>query len=124
MINHYRPKETCWDYNDSLGGFVLESFSEIEHGVEVFDSYGQKSNKRFLLNYGFVEENNDDNEVTFYIPLPEFIDKSLHRTLLNLNHKDEVPITIKANFDDPTVSKTLSILRMVESSQEEASKVT
>lgn len=29
----------------------------------VFDSYGRKCNSRFLLNYGFIVEDNDANEV-------------------------------------------------------------
>lgn len=28
----------------------------------VFDSYGRKCNSRFLLNYGFIVDNNDANE--------------------------------------------------------------
>jgi histone-lysine N-methyltransferase SETD3 len=29
----------------------------------VYDSYGKKCNSRFLLNYGFYNEENDSNEV-------------------------------------------------------------
>jgi len=29
----------------------------------IFDSYGRKCNSRFLLNYGFVVDDNDANEV-------------------------------------------------------------
>jgi len=36
----------------------------------VFDSYGRKCNSRFLLNYGFIVEDNDMNEVA--ISIPEF----------------------------------------------------
>ena len=38
----------------------------------VFDSYGRKCNSRFLLNYGFIVEDNDANEVAISI----YIDKS------------------------------------------------
>lgn len=34
----------------------------------VFDSYGRKCNSRFLLNYGFIVEDNDANEVAVTIP--------------------------------------------------------
>lgn len=34
---------------------------------ELFDSYGKKCNSRFLLNYGFIEEDNDANEYIFKI---------------------------------------------------------
>lgn len=33
----------------------------------VFDSYGRKCNSRFLLNYGFIVEENDANEVAITI---------------------------------------------------------
>ena len=35
----------------------------------VFDSYGRKCNSRFLLNYGFIVEDNDANEVAVTIPI-------------------------------------------------------
>ena len=35
----------------------------------VFDSYGRKCNSRFLLNYGFIVEDNDANEVAITIPI-------------------------------------------------------
>jgi protein-histidine N-methyltransferase len=54
MLNHRLPKQTSWYYSDLLGGFVVESLREIAQGAEVFDSYGQKCNSRFLLSYGFV----------------------------------------------------------------------
>lgn len=35
----------------------------------VFDSYGRKCNSRFLLNYGFIVEENDANEVAITIQI-------------------------------------------------------
>jgi hypothetical protein len=46
-------------------------------GPQVFDSYGQKCNHRFLLNYGFAVENNREldgfcpNEVPIELSIPE-----------------------------------------------------
>lgn len=54
MLNHRIPKQTSWYYCDKLGGFVVEALRDISQGSEVFDSYGQKCNSRFLLSYGFV----------------------------------------------------------------------
>ena len=34
---------------------------------EIFDSYGKKCNSRFLLNYGFVVDSNDANEVVIKV---------------------------------------------------------
>lgn len=33
----------------------------------IFDSYGRKCNSRFFLNYGFVVEGNDANEVNLAV---------------------------------------------------------
>ena len=58
MLNHKLPKQTSWNYIDSEEGFVIEAIEDLPKGVEVFDSYGKKCNSRYLLNYGFVIENN------------------------------------------------------------------
>lgn len=63
MLNHRLPKQTSWYYCERSHGFVVQSLREITTGEEVFDSYGLKCNSRFLLNYGFILENNPHNEV-------------------------------------------------------------
>ena len=58
MLNHYRPRETKWTFNDETQCFTITTLQSIQCGMEVYDSYGQKCNHRFLLNYGFCVENN------------------------------------------------------------------
>lgn len=69
MINHKRPKQSLWSYDDSLESFKIEAYGDCEANSELFDSYGKKCNSRFLLNYGFIEEDNDANEFVFSIDL-------------------------------------------------------
>jgi protein-histidine N-methyltransferase len=75
MLNHYRPRETKWQYEDSSQTFTIVSLQGIGAGAQVYDSYGQKCNHRFLLNYGFSVENNVEpdgfcpNEVTSNQPI-------------------------------------------------------
>jgi hypothetical protein len=69
MLNHHLPKQTSWFYCDKRKGFVIQSLREIEPGTEIFDSYGQKCNSRFLLNYGFTLPSNSHNEVVTLSPL-------------------------------------------------------
>lgn len=52
LLNHAPDPETRWDLG--ADGFVLEAVAPIPAGAEVRDSYGQKSNTRLLLHYGFV----------------------------------------------------------------------
>lgn len=73
MLNHYRPRETKWQFDDTLQSFTVVALQQIHAGAQVYDSYGRKCNHRFLLNYGFSVENNIEadgfcpNEVSYYI---------------------------------------------------------
>lgn len=58
MLNHYRPRETRWTYCEESQCFTITTLQSIARGAQVYDSYGQKCNHRFLLNYGFCVENN------------------------------------------------------------------
>jgi len=69
MLNHKRPRETKWTYQQSRKGFVITTLNPIEKDCEVFDSYGRKCNSRFFVNYGFVPEENEDNEAVMHFEL-------------------------------------------------------
>ena len=62
LLNHKRPRQTQWYYDDKINSFVIQATEDILIGKEIFDSYGKKTNGRFLLNYGFAVENNDSAE--------------------------------------------------------------
>lgn len=63
MLNHKRPRETSWYYSDDHEGFLIEACEDLARGAPVHDSYGKKCNSRFFLNYGFINMNNDANEI-------------------------------------------------------------
>ena len=58
MLNHRRPRETKWTFCEESLCFTITTLREIGAGEQVYDSYGQKCNHRFLLNYGFCVEKN------------------------------------------------------------------
>ena len=62
LLNHRRPRQTQWFYDDEKDAFIVQAIENIEQGNEIFDSYGKKTNARFLLNYGFSIENNETSE--------------------------------------------------------------
>ena len=62
MLNHYRPRETKWQFEDMRQGFTIITLNKIASGAQIYDSYGQKCNHRFLLNYGFSIENNTEED--------------------------------------------------------------
>lgn len=71
MLNHKRPRETAWYYCDEQQGFVIEACEDIPRGAPIHDSYGKKCNSRFFLNYGFINMNNDGNEVNLKFELDD-----------------------------------------------------
>ena len=88
LFNHSYNKNTNWYFNDELNCFVVEAIKDINKNEEIFDSYGNKSNSRFLLNYGFlIEDNNNFNEINLEI---DFNKKII------LNYEDKLKIINKA----------------------------
>jgi histone-lysine N-methyltransferase SETD3 len=72
MLNHKRPRQTKWTFDDSRQAFTITSLQPMARGDQVYDSYGQKCNSRFFVNYGFsLEENEADNEVMFLFEVPQ-----------------------------------------------------
>ena len=67
MLNHSTNNQTHWGYNELNSGFVIESSTRVKRGNEIYDSYGNKCNSRFFLNYGFILEDNKNNEVPISI---------------------------------------------------------
>lgn len=86
MLNHYRPRETKWTFDEDRQAFTITSLQHIPAGAQVYDSYGQKCNHRFLLNYGFAVE--DNREIDGFCP-------------------DEVPLELYVSPDDPLFSQKL-----------------
>mmetsp|Transcript_64335 Transcript_64335/g.96980 ORF Transcript_64335/g.96980 Transcript_64335/m.96980 type:complete len:564 (+) Transcript_64335:131-1822(+) len=86
MLNHYRPRETKWTFDEERQAFTITTLQPIPAGAQVYDSYGQKCNHRFLLNYGFAVE--DNKELDGFCP-------------------NEVPIELALNPEDPLFPRKL-----------------
>jgi histone-lysine N-methyltransferase SETD3 len=112
MLNHYRPRETKWQFEDSSQSFTITTLQSIVAGAQVYDSYGQKCNHRFLLNYGFSVERNVEpdgscpNEVCSYIRvcLLSFILTTVHLLM-------QVPILLELKKDDPLYEQKMTFWR-------------
>lgn len=86
MLNHYRPRETKWTFDEERQAFTITTLQHIPAGAQVYDSYGQKCNHRFLLNYGFAVE--DNRELDGFCP-------------------NEVPLELYVHPDDELFSEKL-----------------
>ena len=113
MLNHKRPRQTHWNYDDACNAFVIKGVSNVKKGDEVFDSYGIKCNSRFLLNYGFTVENNEDNEFKIILILnessPYFKEKMEYLGGKNYTKK----FSLVLNHSDAKIIQFFSFLRFI-----------
>lgn len=114
MLNHKRPKQTSWTYSDEKNGFVIEALREIPRNEQVYDSYGKKCNSRFFLNYGFIVENNDGNEVPIKIYYPESDEKKEMKKEMINDMSDFKKFRVMDNFNENIMHEFMSWLRFVE----------
>ena len=65
-------KNTHWAFEKSNGCFEFKAIQDINKGEPIKISFGKKCNTRFLVNYGYIEENNTNyNEVRLDVVLDE-----------------------------------------------------
>ena len=111
MLNHKRPKQTTWYYCDQRQGFIIEASDDIPRGEQVYDSYGRKCNSRFFLNYGFINLNNDANEVPIVVRFdPEDPGYEIKVKLKN-DKKDSMKFRVVDNLQDQVMLDFISFLR-------------
>ena len=118
LLNHKRPKQTQWFYDDNLESFVIQAIDDIKEGNEIFDSYGKKTNARFLLNYGFCLEENDTSEyllnIDFNNNYPLFdIKKQIFRNEFENNNNINRNFCLNNNIYESQIIELLSFLRFI-----------
>ncbi len=62
MANHVIPPNTTWRYDENRDKFVVVSTKFIHEGDDIYESYGEKCNYRYFVNYGFTVDNNPGEE--------------------------------------------------------------
>ena len=114
LLNHKRPRQTQWYYDDNLESFVIQAIDNIKEGDEIFDSYGKKTNARFLLNYGFCLEDNDTSE---YLLTVEFNDiyplYNLKKNFFQNKSDFTRCFNLSNNFYESQIIELLSFLRFI-----------
>ena len=119
LLNHKRPKQTQWYYDDNLESFVIQAIDNIKEGKEIFDSYGKKTNARFLLNYGFCLDDNDTSEYLLNIkfdekyPLFDVKKKLLIKNEIEYDYKINRSFCLNNNFYESQIVELLSFLRFI-----------
>ena len=110
MLNHKRPRQTSWTYTDDREGFIIEALEDIKRGDQIFDSYGKKCNTRFLLNYGFINLDNDANEYPLTIEL-DTADTNYQQKVEMVNGTTRRLFRVQADMDEMVMSKFISFTR-------------
>ena len=114
LLNHKRPRQTQWYYDDNLESFVIQATENIKEGNEIFDSYGKKTNARFLLNYGFCLDDNDTSEflltVVFNDTYPLF---DLKKNFFQNEYEFVRTFNLNNNFYESQIIELLSFLRFI-----------
>jgi histone-lysine N-methyltransferase SETD3 len=114
LLNHKRPRQTQWYYDNMLESFVIQAIEDINEGSEIFDSYGKKTNARFLLNYGFALDNNDSSEyplnVIFNDSYPLF---EIKKNLFQSEFEFSKTFNLNNNIYESQLLELLSFLRFI-----------
>lgn len=107
----YQSDMTSWAYSDEREGFVVKAKEDIKEGQEIFVYYGSKPNWSFFQFYGFVLEDNENDEVILEV---EFLDsdplKALKEELLDKKQQPK-RIKIKETTSINKFSKAISYMR-------------
>ena len=114
MLNHKRPRQTSWSYTDDRQGFIIEALEDIKRGEQVYDSYGKKCNTRFLLNYGFINLNNDANEYPFTVKMADDDMFAAQKSEILNTQAVQKTFRVQVNFEERIMSRFISFLRFVE----------
>ncbi|GMH52134.1 hypothetical protein TrST_g4232 [Triparma strigata] len=136
MLNHFRPRETKWTFDNDSQCFTITTLQGIRGGDQIYDSYGQKCNHRFLLNYGFAVEDNKEqdgfcpNEVPIEITLQQqqsADDDNYSSLKTEFWTRDSSPITKRVRVcvsNNDNTKSLLSMLRVAASNGAELQAIT
>ena len=113
MLNHRRPRQTSWTYDQKRGGFTIEALEDIQRGDEVLDSYGRKCNYRFLLNYGFINRENDADEYPLKLALDPS-DQYFEAKASLVQGQDPFTVRLMASTNEQAFTELFGLLRFLE----------
>ena len=103
MLNHQRPQETKWTFDNDKNAFISQALIPITTGSTVSESYGKKSNHRFLLNYGFSVEKNIESDGSYPNEVP---------LELSLNASDELYLRKLVHWEKNKATKRIKKTRL------------
>jgi hypothetical protein len=98
LLNHAARPEVDWGSDDLRHAFVATLLDDVAAGAPVHDSYGAKSNARFLTNYGFCLDDNDADETVLPLRAPR--------------DREATSFVIQRSYGDPDVQRMFAYARL------------
>jgi hypothetical protein len=126
LLNTNRHQDRHVDFEFEGDAFVMRAIRSGIAGDEVTDSYGPKSNARYLLNYGFaLEDNNDEagrsrDDACLDVALPEHLHAARGHAWLPGCPALRIRV---ASGDDAAVEHALAAFRVIAASDGEFSQL-
>jgi protein-histidine N-methyltransferase len=109
FCNHVLGSSVLWSYDVESECFFVENQDVVERNAEICIDYGRKSNIKLLLAYGFVLENNPDDEFVFRFKINKNDQNFDFKNQLLGNKKY---FLLKRNTDDPGFLELIGFLRL------------
>eukprot|EP00510_Aplanochytrium_minuta_P003454 CAMPEP_0184013254 /NCGR_PEP_ID=MMETSP0954-20121128/4907_1 /TAXON_ID=627963 /ORGANISM="Aplanochytrium sp, Strain PBS07" /LENGTH=544 /DNA_ID=CAMNT_0026293415 /DNA_START=398 /DNA_END=2032 /DNA_ORIENTATION=+ len=131
MLNHFRPRETSWTFENSRNAFTITSITPLQIGQQVMDSYGKKCNSKFFLHYGFAVESNREedgkcqNELLYRMALASASEDPLRETKLTFlgTSRASRGFRVSMNIEDKATAEALSYLRFKVANEKELNMI-
>jgi len=125
MLNHKRPNETTWKFDQGLRAFTITTTKRLLKGAQIFDSYGRKCNSRYFVNYGFSLEENEDNQVAMNFDMvPQSQDKNYQLKAALLGGGQTRRFQIPFDHLEKVTAEAFSWLRVAHADDDEFKSLT
>ena len=114
MFNYkYKSDMTHWSFSTETNSFHIKAKENIELGSEIYVYYGNKSNSNFLLFYGFIIEDNENDDIylTFSINPKDPLGES-KMIMLNKKSSEEV-FRLTMKIETKQFQQMMSYLRFI-----------
>jgi protein-histidine N-methyltransferase len=123
MMNHRRPPDATWTFDEALGAFLIRAARDIRAGEEICGSYGRKANHRYFVHYGFALAQGADDEAEVRLTVPAGAGRrSAKVSALARAFGSEDTYRVSNRIRSDTMLRTFSFLRTACASDGEATR--
>lgn len=112
MLNHTSPSPTHWT-GRATNGFTIMALTDLPAAGEILESYGKRSNGRWLMSHGLCMEVNPENLVEIDIPEVRRVHPYFYLTReLGWTQRKRRTFLVTDDYDSDDARHMFSYLRM------------